>query len=219
MWPKSRRRQKKRNNNYIVILIVAVAAFIGGTAGITLAFLTSRSEVSNQFTKGEVSAQVNETFQNDLKEDVSVENTGTVPAYIRAVVRVNWQDGAGNILWGKPEESTDYTMTLNLASAGNAGWVLGLDGYYYYTEPVDAGQSTGVLIDICQEENINLHQQEGKFLVVDISAQSIQAEPSDAVLEAWASAVAGVDEDTGALQMRTGTTGTGGIDQGGRNAG
>lgn len=209
-----RRIHKRRNNKHnIYVLIAVTAGIIGGTVGMTLAFLSYRSGLTNEFSVGEVQAEVQEIFENNIKQDVSVKNTGTVPSYIRAAVTISWQDENGNISWGTPAENTDYIMELNLATDG-AGWVQGADGYYYYTEPVETQQATDILVKTCREENIDSHKQEGKFLVVDIAAQAIQAEPEDAVLEAWNAAVTDVNADTGIL-----TVDTSGVVQGGGSEG
>ena len=225
-------RRRHQNKNYIYVLVAAATVIMIGAAGATLAYLSRQSGLVNQFALGEVRAEVEETFDsgNALKESVSVRNTGTVPAYIRASINVYWQDAEGNILWGTPvmktEEGTDgdYAMTLNLDTKGADGgeWVLGQDGFYYYTKPVAATDTsdpdanlTEILIERCQELNIEAHKQEGKFLVVDIAAQALQAEPDDAVLDAWTT-VTSVSED-GSLTVSTAASGGGTDTPGGGN--
>lgn len=174
-----RRHQKK---NYIYILIAAVAVIMIGAAGATLAWLSHQSGLTNQFKLGEVSAKVDETFNGSTKSDVKVTNTGSVPAYIRASIEIYWQDENGDTLWGEPEVGTDYSIQMNLPSSGTDGgqWLLGADGFYYYTKPVEPDQATAILIKECKELGAD-----SKSLVVDIAAQSIQAQPEDAVLDAW----------------------------------
>lgn len=179
-----RRHQKK---NYIYILIAAVAVIMIGAAGATLAWLSHQSGLTNQFELGEVSAKVDETFNGSTKSDVKVTNTGSVPAYIRASIEIYWQDENGDTLWGEPKEGMDYSIQMNLPSSETDGgqWLLGADGFYYYTKPVEPDQATAILIKECKELGADSHEQDGKSLVVDIAAQSIQAQPEDAVLDAW----------------------------------
>lgn len=192
-----------------MILISLTLLLVCAAAIPALAWLTAQSQVGNVFAPGETSVDIEEEFDGTTKKNVYVKNSGNVPVYVRAAVSVYWKDSDGNILGDIPG-TEDYTVEWNLYD----GWVQGIDGLYYFTDPVTA-QTTNLIDSASQTKQYD----DGRVFYIDISAQSIQAEPSDAVLEAWASAVAGVDEDTGALQMRTGTTGTGGIDQGGRNAG
>jgi hypothetical protein len=77
-----------------------------------------------------------------------------------------------------PVEGTDYTITY----AQNNGWVKGSDGYWYYTAPVAAGETTATLLESC---TLTGTAPEGYTLSVEIVASSIQSSPSEAVLEAW----------------------------------
>lgn len=203
------RRERKKISRKNMILISLTLLLVCAAAIPALAWLTAQSQVGNVFAPGETSVDIEEEFDGTTKKNVYVKNSGNVPVYVRAAVSVYWKDSDGNILGDIPG-TEDYTVEWNLYD----GWVQGIDGLYYFTDPVTA-QTTNLIDSASQTKQYD----DGRVFYIDISAQSIQAEPSDAVLEAWASAVVGVDEDTGALQMRTGTTGTGGIDQGGRNAG
>lgn len=206
MKSKRRRRYQKlrtRNKNYIYVLVAAVAVIIAGTAGATLAYLSHQSGLTNQFQIAEVSTKIEETFDGvNTKTDVSVQNTGDVPAYIRAAVIIRWEDAEGNPLIDEeaPKEYIDYTIDMNLNSLSDEGeWVLASDGYYYYTMPVKGGEKTDILIDECKA----IYKSPDKYLVVDIAAQSIQAEPAAAVLDAWGTESSGpvtnVDETTSGL--------------------
>ena len=108
-----------------------------------------------------------------VKENVFVKNEGTATAYMRATVSVYWEDLDGNQLWEVPKEGSDYTMKWgNAVSEGaNPRWILGDDGYYYWSDPVGANEQTENLIDkATQSGTIG-----DKRLVVDISTQALQA--------------------------------------------
>lgn len=207
-----RRRHRGKKKNHIYILITVLAVICAGTAGITLAYLSGQSRLTNHFGIAEVSAEVEEDVfdsASGIKEGVSIKNTGTTSAYIRATVTIYWKDEDQNILWGTPEENVDYKILWNLGTnPGAGGWIKGADGYYYHTTPVEENTDTAELIQSCVEQNAAGHREEGKYLVVDIAAQAIQAEPAQAVLEAWDSAVTGVD-DGGVLTVHTEDTGGG----------
>ena len=213
MKSKRRRRYQRlrtSNKNYIYVLVAAVAVIIAGTAGATLAYLSHQSGLTNQFQIAEVSTEIKETFDGgNTKTDVSVQNTGDVPAYIRAAVIIGWEDAEGNPLIDEnaPKVDEDYTMTMNLENSlsTDGEWVLANDGYYYYTMPVAGQDETAILINKCEDIKFKDHKAAGKYLVVDIAAQSIQAEPAAAVLDAWGNGSSGpvtdVDETTGGLTI------------------
>ena len=78
--------------------------------------------------------------------------------------------------------------------AQNTGWVTGSDGYYYYTSPVAADDTTGVLIKSCTE--ITGKAPVGCNLSVEIMAEAIQSVPEEAVEDAW-----GVTVNNGTLSV------------------
>ena len=165
----------------IVPVLLAILMF---TVGGTVAFLIAQSnEVENSFATYEISCAVSENFENNVKSDVKIQNTGTDKAYIRVKLIDYYVDGSGNIL-AKNGWLTDFTPE-------SADWVKGADGFYYYKLPVAAGVSTGNLIDA-------ITLTEGQAL--DIIASAIQADGEGAagkpVVQAWGSnggSVTGVD--------------------------
>ncbi|MBR4410009.1 MAG: hypothetical protein IKT31_01685, partial [Firmicutes bacterium] len=148
------------------------------------AYLVDSSDVvKNTFTAGEVPNEVVEEIENNVKNNVAIANTGTVDAYARAAVVVNWLDADGNVSSKKPAEGADYSMNWRGLSDG---WVKGADGYYYYTQPVAPNNGvTSVLFTGCAP----LASPEGLKLSVEIMAQTIQADGMDGstpvVVEVW----------------------------------
>lgn len=185
------------------------AVLLVSIAGGTLAWFGQTDGVTNIFTSGSVKPQINETFDTDytVKQDVKVENAGTMPAYLRASVAVYWLDKDGNQLWDAPALGNDYSIEWNVATsdvpdAPNAPdapaggqWLQGNDGFYYWPMPVDKEQSTGILIKSARQIGTPT---EGKKLVVDIASQALQAEGTakNAFNEVWSTSsglVAGED--------------------------
>lgn len=82
-------------------------------------------------------------------------------------------------------ENTDYT--IEWGDALGTAWIQGSDGFYYWTQPLAAGATTGNLID--KLEWITAQTTNGRTLVCDVSIQGIQADPANAVNEAWGAAV------------------------------
>ena len=164
--------KKKRN----LIIILSILLLI--TVSTTIAFLSKKNNINNDFIVGTVSTQVDETFENNIKEDVSIKNTGNVDSYIRAFILISYKDEDGVILTDTPILNTDYSMTIS----NSTNWIYSnTDGFYYYKLPVEPNNNTDILIDECRK----LQSHNGKILNVDIITESIQATPADAVEEAW----------------------------------
>ena len=85
----------------------------------------------------------------------------------------------GNTYGGEtPVEGVSYTVTF-----GTSDWVKGEDGYYYYTAPLEAGQTTTALLDTLAPISEKIPK--GYTLSVRIMAQAIQSEPAAAVEDFW----------------------------------
>lgn len=183
------------NRSFVVLASVLVLAI--GLVGTTLAWITTNTEsITNTFTPTEVTTTIVEEFENNVKNNVTVKNTGNIDAYIRAMVVVTWQDDAGNVYPGTPAAGTDYQIAI----PSDNKWVLN-GGYYYYTEKVAAGASTGNLLTNCKP----LTDKKGYHLVVEILSDAIQAEPKTAVEEAWGVTIANgtvtkVEANAGGIQ-------------------
>lgn len=177
--PKRRLRWRKE-----FVLFCSVLVLLVGVVGGTMAFLVDRTDpVENQFTYDKVSCSVNETMNGNTKSNISIQNTGSTAAYIRAEVIVTWQDADGNVYGKPPVEDIDYTM-----SELGGGWVLGSDGYYYCTSAVVSNTPTPELF--ASITRIGKNPANGYTLCVEILADAIQSSPAKAVQEAWGVTVA-----------------------------
>lgn len=182
---RSRRKQNRKNHKLVVLLTSLGLLMTAGVAGTVMYLYTPVYDVTNTFTFGQVPPEVEEDFDGTVKKDVYFTNTGDVDAYIRAAIIVNWVDEDDNIYGGQAITKDDYIMTLNLnAGTDDDGYWKEQGNYYYWTEVVKPGQSTGILIDECRlSENANVP--EGCTLSVDIVAQTIQTTPDQAIVESW----------------------------------
>ncbi|MBO6045549.1 MAG: hypothetical protein J6P69_06855 [Bacteroidales bacterium] len=96
------------------------------------------------------------SYAGSTKQDVVITNTGNCDAFIRAAIIGQWRDSNGNPVFG----FTDFTHGVQLVDSWyedvivkktnvqgeftglpGSNWVLGDDGYYYYTKAVPAGQA------------------------------------------------------------------------------
>lgn len=168
------------------VLLVSVFAMIAGVVGGTVAYLVAGTDpLINNFDLAEVSCSVEEYFNGKIKKDVKIQNTGDIPAYIRAKVVVTWKDEDGNVYGQAPIEETDYSIQYN-----ETDWKQDGD-YWYYDEPVapvtENNCCTPVLIHSCSP--IADQTPEGYNLSVEILAEAIQSEPHNeslsAIKDAW----------------------------------
>ena len=125
-----------------------------------------------------------------------------MPVYVRCNLSVYYETSKGkeqdseaetktdNISINVPEQGEDYTLEFPDGFKDN--W-LEIDGIYYYRKPLQNGESVQ-FIKNCKE----VKKKDGEKLVVDISTQSIQAEPERAVSDAWKKVV--VDSETKELK-------------------
>ena len=159
------------------ILLAAVIVLLAGAVGGTWAFLVAQSEpVQNNFTYAHVRCTIDEKFENGVKSDVKIQNTGDIPAYIRARIVVTWKDANGNVSSTVPVKNTDYTIAFNEKDWTQQG------GYWYCNTAVDVGGETPVLITKCEKKG---NAPKDYDLSVEILADAIQSEPANAVNEAW----------------------------------
>ena len=157
--------------------LVALALVLCIAGGATLAFLTvTTPSLTNVFQYGHVTCKVDETFQDNVKTDVSIRNTGDTQSYIRVKLVFTWKDAEGNVS-AQPVKTGDYTLELK-----EDGW-FEKDGYYYAKAPVAPKENTPVLIEKCTEVAANAP--DGYTLSLEILADAIQSTPTRAVEQAW----------------------------------
>lgn len=188
----------KRKMTKPTALLVSLLLILSVTVGGTLAFLLTRSgPVENTFTPSTVTTSVVEDFDGNVKKEVQIKNTGDTAAYIRAAVIITWQDGDGNVYGQKPAEGTDYTITWfdDDVDTANDYWKQAADGFYYWTKPVAATDSTGYLIMECKP--VADKAPAGYSLCVEILGSGIQSQPTTVVTTEWDSGVGGIKVENG----------------------
>lgn len=184
---------KKHRNKYTLLLVCLLLTVAIAVSGTIAYIFTSSDPVVNTFTPVTPDSKIDETFENNVKSNVVVKNTGEVDSYIRAKVVITWQDEDGNIYSVSPVENTHYTISyLSVKDPETdsvtitTDWILSADGFWYYKKPVAAGASTTNLIGEarqikeCEDTNYMLH--------IEILSQAIQSTPPAAVMEEWQNA-------------------------------
>ena len=151
--------------------LLALVLILVCTVGGTVAYLVAHTDpVTNTFTPGEVSCQVEEEFKDNdtVKTKAVIKNTGNVPAYIRVAVVANTVDENGDITGMADLSQVDWLNETN--------WTEGNDGFYYYKGVVQPGDVTENLL----KNGIPL-----TGIQVTILASAIQSMPDAAVEDAW----------------------------------
>lgn len=191
------RRRLKKVSATLVYLVLTALLVIGGTVAY---IIVSTGETKNEFTPGKVACEVQETFENNVKSDVFIKNTGNTEAFIRAYINVRWEaDGstaeAQIISAAQPAAGSDYELVI----AENGAWFKGSDGFYYHKAPVDPLASTEKLIESCRQL-ATASVPEGCTLSVEIVASAIQSSPETVVAESWKVKVANgqIESEVGA---------------------
>lgn len=171
-------------------LIVAALAVVVLTAAVggTMAWLSIKTnDLTNTFTPARVTCDVNETFENNVKSNVSIKNTGTTDAYIRAMIVANWCTAADAN--GKTKVVAPYTVDSKNFTGLGSGWTE-IDGFYYWPSAVAPDGNTGCLFTKCEQGTV---PEGADHLEVNIVCQAVQSTPADAVEDAWPAVTVGTD--------------------------
>lgn len=143
----------------LVILVLVLALAVGGV----YSYMFARTEdAANELTPATVSCTVDETFKDNKKSSITVQNTGKVDAYLRVRLVTYWVNDAEEIV-AKPSAG----LTVNVAD----GWLAGTDNTYYYRRPVKPGETTDNLL----KDVITLVSEDGYKQVIEVFAEAIQA--------------------------------------------
>lgn len=182
-----RRPGRPLSSRKALFALVSVLVLIFAAVGVTVAYLQTQTEpLENEFTPAKVSCEVAETFDDSVKSDVSIRNTGDTDAFIRVAIVANWvqideNSSVTSVHAQKPVAGTDYTLTL--AENFSENWFQDGNGFYYYKNAVEPNGSTAVLIKECKP--IEDTAPAGYTLAVEIVASAIQASPETVAEEYW----------------------------------
>lgn len=168
-----RGKVSKKTFVLLISLVLLLTVAISGT----VAFLADNTgEVENIFTSAEVTVGIDETLGDNTKSGIKFQNTGDVPAYIRATFVINWTNSENQIV---PAPANGSVV---VSPAGNDGnWVLDGD-IYYYTPSVPVGGWTTEMPVV-----VTVNAPEGYTCHVDVYAEGVQAtgDRDDNAVPAW----------------------------------
>lgn len=166
----------KFNKRVVTVVVLCLCITLCAVGGV-LAYLSDITDpLENTFVPTKVTCSVEETFENGLKSNVKVRNTGDVNAYIRATVIATYVSDDGKVHSKAPIEGVDYIINWS-----GKKWLLGSDGFWYYSDAVAPSALTDNLIETAKEGVVF----EGYSLNLQIIATAIQSDPDAAVQSAW----------------------------------
>lgn len=162
-----------------VIAVIAIVALLAASIPAVAWMTKTMTPVVNTFKKAEVTGQVDNTA-----DGVIVTNTSNIDVYLRAVLTPTYYNADGSVNAGTTsEKQAAYLAKIVLP----ANWVKGSDGYYYYTKPIAPG-ATATAFKYPAADSVT-----GLTFKLECNAELIQADPADAVTEAWNCTVSGTD--------------------------
>lgn len=177
-------------NKRLIIILSLVAAVCLAVAGVTVAYYQGQTaDVDNQFKVGDVNVSVPEEFPsidpgNDALKAVRLQNTGTVDAYLRAMIVPTFRGDEGSqacdvdystvpsgyIMVTAPDGVKTYKLFL--ADDWGTSWYFSpTDNVFYHRDFVKKGQTTNLLL-----QSVVKSGDDWKDLNIDILADAVQTE-------------------------------------------
>lgn len=167
-------RRRGRFNARLTAIVLATVALLALAIGGTIAWLNDRTDpVVNSFSYGKITTEIEEKFENNVKENVAAKNTGSADAFIR-IKLVSYRTNAAGQRIGGAAPLDEFTP--------GTGWVKYGD-YYYYTLPVAKDCSTEILVKTITLKTYD--DADGGYQSIDVIAEAIQSTPVQAVKDAW----------------------------------
>lgn len=184
--------------------VLALVAVLLLSVGGTFAYIEFKTgSVINLFKHGAVNITPEEEFDDSeisydpvakivrIKNDSVNGQLNVVPVYIRVNLVSTWKNADGSVAPLNADELIEYKLNLNDSSttdfvtANNVDgkWVLGTDGFYYFTGVVDPEQYTDYLLESVKLKADAIAPETG-YLEVNVLADAVQADINK-VNQAW----------------------------------
>lgn len=164
--------------NKIIIALFASVLLLFTMGRLSLAYLNQTTNaVTNYFSGSTFDMTVSEEFEDGetIKKNVTIQNTGDVPMYIRVKLLVQAQDENGVII-AKPIVVDDLNFRgidiedFEISKIDN--WIE-IGGYYYYQELVNPGEEVLLFESASLKKDVVF---KGNYTpVLTISTQGVQA--------------------------------------------
>lgn len=172
----------KKTRIWVAVLVAVVLTAVIGS---TLALLIDKPpQAVNTLEVGRVTCQVNEQFNQNVKQNVSIKNTSNISAYIRVKLIPIWRNtdgtGTGIPVAAPTFSSGDASYSVTWASGYNSNWFY-KNGYFYCKQPIAAGANTPNLVGSFAPAAGLGQPYAGKQLELQVICSAIQAGGTDAV--------------------------------------
>lgn len=179
-------KKNRTASTRMLVLAISLILILSCTIMGTLMFIVDKTdEVKNVFTPTNVSTEITENFEDNVKSNVNITNTGNIPVYVRVNLVTYRVSESGTKIGG--------TATIPPFTLGE-GWFKGNDGFYYYEEKVQAGKSPeNPLIGEPGITLVEYDDVDGGKQVIEVMGEAIQADPATAVQEAWSAVKVNAD--------------------------
>lgn len=174
--------------NKVVLLICTLILVVTFSIGSTLAYFVSEAKEVNNFSIGSVEVDIDEDNftggsawepNKDVEKRVKIINTGSAPVLVRVQLIPYWLDENNQFVAGDTSQ-----ISFNYGEKFGNSWILGSDGFYYYTSVLPAGEETPLLLESVTLPGSLSSFYEGKKLMVDVEVEAIQA-TQEAYKAAW----------------------------------
>ena len=162
--PKHTKRHSCRHHTKAHVMVAAIVLMLGLIIGGTVAWLIDVTDpVQNVFMPTDVTCYVYEEISGNQKTAIRIQNTGSIDAYIRVAVALNYVNADGHIC---------AAHNAPALPAPGSGWTQGANGIYYYSNEVSPGGYTAPLFGGA----VTLDSAgDGCVLQMEIIADAIQA--------------------------------------------
>lgn len=170
----------KKFNKKSLMLLICVTLLLTFVVSGTVALLVATSDpVTNTFTPVKVDTVIQESVTAGEKSEIKIHNhdgKDQIPVYVRVALSGYWAktEGEGS---EQREVIVRPAKTEDLAFTCSPKWVKKEDGYYYYTEELEPGETTDDLLGTSIKAAA---QTDGSYLVVTVVHQAIQSQPAEA---------------------------------------
>ena len=102
--------------------------------------------------------------------NLKITNSSNVPVYVRAYIVGWWENEAGDIV--SPWLSTDGTWGGASWEAGSSKWVIGEDGFFYYTDQLQPGETAEKLFETYTLNDV-MAPVVGARLILNVATQAV----------------------------------------------
>lgn len=177
------------NKNQKILTLISVIVIVATLVGsFSWAVLSNKTEViKNTFSAATASTEIVEEFDNNIKKNVNIKNTGDIYGYVR-IELVSYRVNENGDRIGGTAEIPEFT-------AGE-GWLDLGNGLYIYSKAVAPKSKPEK--DLIGNTGITLKEYtdvDGGKQVIDVIGEIIQSNPHDAVIDAWGDLGITVDKD------------------------